>query len=160
MQDELERMMDRMEMDVELIMKKMHKTIDRLQSRKEILKKFPGHAARLRVYRSIEELAEQMQQLHEHILSGLAKRTGQEGKKGNSRLLMSESDDLSSEDRVHQLEEMLKVMPVSCVSVQCTFDTYRCHDHDELFLSRLQMRLYSRRMRNSPNSRALAQGRH
>mmetsp|Transcript_24597 Transcript_24597/g.68458 ORF Transcript_24597/g.68458 Transcript_24597/m.68458 type:complete len:461 (-) Transcript_24597:133-1515(-) len=91
--EDLERMLDKIKADSDMVLKMMIATIDCLESKNETTRNLPGHASRIPFYRSIESLAERIRSRHCEIISRLSTDTAAEE---------------SPDERVRLLEEQLK----------------------------------------------------
>ena len=117
LQDDLDRTMDKIQVDSESVMSDMRKLLDRLDARGDIMKKLPGHASRLPFFRSIDSVVAKIKEQNEQIAAGLAKRDEEQARKPRKAAIAA-AEEMSPEERVKQLEDMLKVS-VTLISYIC-----------------------------------------
>ena len=100
--------MDKIQVDSESVMTDMRKLLDRLEARGDIMKKLPGHASRLPFFRSIDSVVAKIKEQNDQIAAGLAKRAEEQARKPRKAAIAA-TEEMSPEERVKQLEDMLKV---------------------------------------------------
>jgi hypothetical protein len=91
-------------------MSNMQKILNLLDTYGDMMKKLPGHVSRLTFYRSIDAIVANLQETHAKISAGLAMRTDEQHPR-KPRMAVPATADVSSEERVKQLEDLLRVSP-------------------------------------------------
>ncbi|XP_075265706.1 uncharacterized protein LOC142358127 isoform X2 [Convolutriloba macropyga] len=106
--EDLERMLDKIQGDSEMVLQRMGTTLESLESKRDTMQKLPGHASRIPFYRGIDSLAERIRTRHQEILASLTTEIAEDDQKPKSRFGSMPLEQLSPDERVRLLEEQLK----------------------------------------------------
>jgi hypothetical protein len=103
--------MEKIQADCEAVMSNMQKILSILDTHGDVMKKLPGHVSRLTFYRNIDAIVANLQETHAKISAGLAMRSDEQHSRKPRMPVIPPAADVSSEERVKQLEDMLRVSP-------------------------------------------------